>query len=376
MAKSFFKNLVVMENVVLSDVPTLLQKDGTYVYYSDKAKQLVVDIRSWLLNCDFTKSKTSRFICQNYNKTCEDITNMWNRTAKKPKNIKTFSSQISTLSSHLYTMLGSDCFDIIIRDDAEKLDDVRLRLNLFTEDITFTDYPIEMFKYYVSENYSGKEYTLEECEQEIKMLKTLRRSTLTEYMEKADKDKLAYLKILLNTPLLNQHTKRINDKKMELIKLLDTVEGESYADIVVSYLKDKEVQAEESKKDFDTQLFDTFGMTSKQIKELIANNGIKEEKEETRVSPIVEDASVKVLKEKKEREDKLSDAYDFLPITEYIMEIGKYHKLNRNDATLSSDKDAFADEMRIFTKHYFEEVLNKYTSKAVLDGLHELRKQK
>ena len=40
MAKSFFKNLVVMENVVLSDVPTLLQKDGTYVYYSDKAKQL------------------------------------------------------------------------------------------------------------------------------------------------------------------------------------------------------------------------------------------------------------------------------------------------------------------------------------------------
>ena len=114
MAKSFFKNLVVMENVVLSDVPTLLQKDGTYAYYSDKAKQLVVDIRSWLLNCDFTKSKTSRFICQNYNKTCEDITNMWNRTAKKPKNIKTFSSQISTLSSHLYTMLGSDCFDIII----------------------------------------------------------------------------------------------------------------------------------------------------------------------------------------------------------------------------------------------------------------------
>ena len=46
--------------------------------------------------------------------------------------------------------------------------------------------------------------------------------------------------------------------------------------------------------------------------------------------PIVEDASVRVLKEKKEREDKLSDAYDFLPITEYIMEIGKYHKLNTN----------------------------------------------
>lgn len=374
MAKSFFKNLVVMENVVLSDVPTLLQKDGSYAYYSDQAKQLVVDIREWLLNCDFTKSKTSRFICQNYNKTCEDITNLWNRTAKKAKSIKTFNSQISTLSSHLYVMLGSDCFDIIIQDDSEKMKDVRLRLNLFTEDITFTDYPIEMFKYYVSENYSGKEYTLEECDQEIKMLKTLRRSTLTEYMEKADKDKLAYLKILLNSPLINQHTKKMNDKKMSLIKMLDGIDGQSYADIVVSYLKNKEVQEIESRKDFDGKIYDTFGMNSEQIKELIANNNIKEEKEVVNVSSTEEDATVKALKEKKERETKLAEIYDFLPITEYIMEIGRYNKLNRTDENLSSDKDAFADELRIFTKSYFEKVLSEYTSKAVLDGLHELRK--
>ena len=363
-----------MENVVLSDVPTLLQKDGSYAYYSDQAKQLVVDIREWLLNCDFTKSKTSRFICQNYNKTCEDITNLWNRTAKKAKSIKTFNSQISTLSSHLYVMLGSDCFDIIIQDDSEKMKDVRLRLNLFTEDITFTDYPIEMFKYYVSENYSGKEYTLEECDQEIKMLKTLRRSTLTEYMEKADKDKLAYLKILLNSPLINQHTKKMNDKKMSLIKMLDGIDGQSYADIVVSYLKNKEVQEIESRKDFDGKIYDTFGMNSEQIKELIANNNIKEEKEVVNVSSTEEDATVKALKEKKERETKLAEIYDFLPITEYIMEIGRYNKLNRTDENLSSDKDAFADELRIFTKSYFEKVLSEYTSKAVLDGLHELRK--
>lgn len=381
MAKSFFKNLVVMENVVLSDEPKRLMKDGSYDFYSDEAKQLVVDIREWLLKCNFTTSKTSRFICQNYNKTCEVITNLWNKTAKKSKSAKTFNSQISTLSSHLYVMLGSDCFDAIIQDNHKMMEEVRLRLNLFTEDITFNDYPIEMFKYYVSDTYSGKTYTLDECEQEIKMLKTLRRSTLSEYMEKADTDKLAYLKVLLNTPLLNQHTKKLNEQKMELIRRLDDINGESYADIVVSYLQNKQEQDENSTKDFEEQVTKAFGVSSDIIKELIMSQGVEPEREESvsfeeemRKQLGVTVEQVKALLEKEEREKKLLNAYGFMSISDYIVEIGKYNRLNRKEDYLSSDTEAFAEDMKVFNKEKFFEMLHKYNSDTVLNGLHELRK--
>ena len=375
MSKSFFKNLLVVENLVKSEEPTLLLSDGTYTYYSEDAKNLVIDISNWLLACNFTKSKTSIFICQNYTKDCETITNIWNRTHTKHKSQKTFSSQISTLSSHLYKMLGTNCFDVIIADNKEGMNEVRLRLNLFTEDITFTDYPIEMFQYYVSDNYSGKEYSLEECSNEIEMLKTLRRSALSEYMEKADSDNLSYLKTVLNTPLLNQHTKKVNEKKLELIKRLDTINGLSYADIVVNYIQDKENEKQDKDDNFEQKVYETFGVSSDEIKKLLSSIDSNNSNDNIENKYHMSEQELEKLIAYKSNEVQLLEKYNFMPITEYVKTIGTYKNEKHNADNLSNDKYAFADEIKALDKTYFENILSKYTSDAVIEGLHELRKK-
>ena len=408
MAKSFFKTLVVVENLVKSDEPKLM-KDGVMTFYSDDAKSLVTAISNWLLDCNFTKSKTSIFICQNYQKDCEGLTNLWNRTAKKKKSSKTFNCQIATLSSHLYKMLGTDCFDAIIADDKEKMKEIQLRLNLFKEDITFTDYPIEMFQYYVSDNYSGKEYTLDECDKEIKMLKTLRRTALSQYMEQADSDKLSYLRNLLNTPLLNQHTKKVNEKKLALIQRLDTINGTSYADIVVNYLNGKTVPKEKSfaeqvkakfgmseeelkqnlvkpsdEEIFERKLKEKFGLTIEQLsdtladKEIKANESVVEssftEQLQNNYHITVEELS-KML-ESRNREKKVLEQYNFMSIVDYILAIGRYNKEEHKGDNLNDDKMEFANEIKVFDKGFLQEVMEQYTSNAVIEGLHELRKEK
>lgn len=411
MAKSFFKTLVVVENLVKSDEPKLM-KDGAMTFYSEDAKALVTAISNWLLDCNFTKSKTSIFICQNYQKDCEGLTNLWNRTATKKKSPKTFNCQIATLSSHLYKMLGTDCFDAIIADDKEKMKEIQLRLNLFKEDITFTDYPIEMFQYYVSDNYSGKEYTLEECDKEIKMLKTLRRTALSEYMEQADSDKLSYLRNLLNTPLLNQHTKKVNEKKLALIQRLDTVNGLSYADIVVNYLNGKTIPKE---KTFAEQLKAKFGMSEEDLKQYLAkqtkevdeeevferklkekfgltveqlNGTLTDRKKEEDVPTVIinfaeqlqTDYHITVeelskLIESSNREKKVLEQYNFMSIIDYILAIGRYKNENHDEDNLNDDKMEFANEIKVFDKGFLQEVMEQYTSKAVIEGLHELRKK-
>lgn len=388
MSKSFFKQFVLIENLVKSEEPKLMLKDGTYTYYSEDAKNLVTEISNWLLECNFTKSKTNIFICQNYNKSCEGLTNLWNKT-NKPKSKRTFQCQISTLSSHLYELLGSDCFDAILRDDKDKIKEIKLRLNLFTEDITFTDYPIEMFQYYVSSEYSGKEYTLEECEEEIFMLKTLRRNALADYMERADSDKLSYLKVLLNKPLFDQHLKKVNQKKLELIKKLDTVNGLSYADIVVNYLKKKGKEEELKEKAFETMLTDKFGIGSNELKVLLDNYGTSKEELESQTQEEVKETEtydsdilskydltekelIAILEQNK-LEKKIFNQYDFMSISEYIKRLSKYRNENHTEETLNNSADDFANELKIFDKDVFDNIISKYTSDAVVQGLHKLR---
>lgn len=199
MAQNFFKTLANLEGDILGD-----NEDRFGVDRVDVLKKLCSFVSSGYI----TNSVAEQFICKNFRNDYKGITELWNAIgSNRKKGANTFRSQISTLSSKFYSLLkvSDDELNRAFRQTGydEKFEFIKKFMSLYYLDDLSLDsrFSFSLNEYLMGYDYEN-EYPLDECKDEIALLRFMDSSNLLSVFEACDKDKLAYLLSRMRAPLI------------------------------------------------------------------------------------------------------------------------------------------------------------------------------
>lgn len=167
----------------------------------------------------FTSSPSSKYIAKNWRLTSKELYHKWNNEEVSEKSENTFRSQVSTLSRQLYSLfpqVGQAFIDGDRKSCREILETICLLSDgdEFYRDIFVTEL-VEDFS-----DYSGREYRLEDCMEEIHLLAMMRKRYIFEMLDLVSKDKLGYLHKILQTPVVSNRYRNVNLKKLKVLSLM------------------------------------------------------------------------------------------------------------------------------------------------------------
>ena len=210
MAKSFFKVLTSLEEeIVLS---------GSSEYSSER-KSIIYDIIAFVEGGSITEANIAKFICRNFRLDNKSLLRAYNLSVPYEKMISTSTlrSYISRLSNELYDIFGLNIYEIFKENDLEKQRKIKSLLNISDlEDLSFKDLFIEVVDEVASTGLYNSNICLDDCEEELKVLKSLTKMRLRESVSSLDANKLAYIKRILNKPIVNSKT--LNYDKINLLQ--------------------------------------------------------------------------------------------------------------------------------------------------------------
>ena len=198
----------------LSDIEKSIVKGGwTYSVFNQ--------LTGFIESGTFTQSSMSKYICMNWRLTSREIWNKWNAEQVEEKQYTTWRSQVSTLSRQLYALFPQ-VETAFIEGDSSAVQQIANTIALIKDgDECFNDIFISELRN-MSLGYSGREYPLEECSEEIKLLQRMTRRNIYDDIDCLNEDKLGYLQKVLNTPLVSARYRTVNLKKVEVLnRLLD-----------------------------------------------------------------------------------------------------------------------------------------------------------
>lgn len=168
----------------------------------------------------FLDSTVQAYITKNWRLNCAELTRKWNNESIKEKSSNTMRSQVSTLSRQLYQIFGETYYASFITDNRYELENIRSIISFIEiSNISFDD----LFIKGVTERcnpYSANEYSIEDCIPELAFLSKFQRVAINEEADRLSEDKLAYLRKVINQPLVNSIKGEINAPKIQAVKYL------------------------------------------------------------------------------------------------------------------------------------------------------------
>ena len=220
--KSFFKSLVYLEQKILFE-GTYTGTDGELKKYDVDTKEVLNSLIAYIEKCEFSKSVNTKFICKHFRLKTADLTQKWNDIAEEEKTEDAFRSQISLLSNQLTQIFGSDIERVFLTEDKAGIINIMDVLDMLD------NYPLSSFDYFIGEvidtaNESSfdREYDVSELTQEIEVLKPYLKRSVWGKLDSLDSSKLVYLVAVLKQPYLYTKERRVNHKKIELLRALST----------------------------------------------------------------------------------------------------------------------------------------------------------
>lgn len=208
MAKSFFKVLCALEEEVIPSDK-----------YSSETKAIVFDVIAFVEGGTITNANIAKFICKNFRLDNKAMLQAYNLSVPSEKAISTSTlrSYISRLSNELYDVFGLNIYDIFIKNDLKKQRKIRSLVNISNlRDLSFKDLFIEVVDERASTGLVRSDMTIDDCEEELEVLRTLTKNHLRGIISDLDAGKLAYIKRVMNTPLVN--SKSLNYDKIALLQ--------------------------------------------------------------------------------------------------------------------------------------------------------------
>lgn len=168
----------------------------------------------------YTSSPSSKYIAKNWRLTSKELCIKWNNEEVSEKSENTFRSQVSTLSRQLYALFPQ-VEKAFIDDDRNSIQEILGTIGLLSDgDAFYNDlFVAELVEDY--SDYSGREYSLEDCVNEIHLLAMLRKRYLFEMLDLVNRDKMGYLHKVLQTPIASNRYRNINLKKLEVLNLME-----------------------------------------------------------------------------------------------------------------------------------------------------------
>lgn len=223
-----------MENVTFFGVMASVEKSIARGECDADGIRFFEDLVSYVENCPFTRSKATKFICKNWRLKPRELTTKWNSiNMGEDKVSSTFRSQVSTASKLLYAIFGDITPVIFTSYDDLSFNDKRSRdhLALCLYSLNFEDVCVDgMFIKEVSgffEDLTPKKehYSLIEIKDELELLRPLIKPNVYEYLESGGADKLKYIFSTLNQPLTSVRTRSINVDKLDILRYLGFLGG-------------------------------------------------------------------------------------------------------------------------------------------------------
>ena len=212
--RNFFYSVGQLEEKVL--------KDGTYISegvrktYSNETKSAVSGIIEYLRGASFTRSKQSAFIARNYSLSTNELVDLWNVDHEPKTSSNTMRGTISVASRSLYAIFGNGVFEELLNDDSARILSVLAGLGSGSSSFgsLFSDTAVLYVSHCKSDG--AKEYTAEELETEVYVLSGFLRSESDRELAVADRGKLAYIKRVLDRPVLSDG--KLNSVKVALLQ--------------------------------------------------------------------------------------------------------------------------------------------------------------
>lgn len=254
MGKNFFKDMSILEQE--------LQNNS----YERRVFQKLVD---FVESGVFTKSAITLYLCRNWRLTSQEITCKWNMENCEEKSSDTWRSQISTTSRQLYKLFP-DMYEAFITGETAEIQRINDTIELLSDgDESYEDIFIKELAG-LQTDYSGKEYSLKECNKELEVLSRLTRKNIFDDIDNLDMDKLGYIKKVLKTPLASNRYREVNLNKVEILRQLSVLDNSRCDGVSNESTHASDEKAAEDKK---VNNYEKFGFSS--MSELV---GILQEK--------------------------------------------------------------------------------------------------
>ena len=203
----------------------IIEQTGTD--YSDETVLSLTDFISCVQSgvlCG--RSDSFCFICKHYELNSSALAELWRRERGVEKSPCTFRCQIHNLSSKLFKLFGSDVFDTFYSQDSERLHQLRVKVQaLSLKDVRFED----VFFFEMSNAYIGygkipsSDYRVEDCLDELKLLRQLKKERFKQALAGKDIDKLLYIRSAMSRPLVDADTMEVNPEKYAILVALGVI---------------------------------------------------------------------------------------------------------------------------------------------------------
>lgn len=198
---------------------------------TESGEQTFDGLVEFVESCSFTKSKHSKFLCENWKLDVDALSELWTRRTGQAKAPSTFRDAISNTGAVLYSMFPSFSRELFVTEIID--DDVTkglANIDLVVEMLSNTDCtPVELFepsvRSYVSPSVEVKEFEVEECRDVIKAIKPLLTQEVYRYLDGLDFDKLAFILSVLSEPLVRSKERTVNLTKLKVMKELGLAKG-------------------------------------------------------------------------------------------------------------------------------------------------------
>lgn len=251
MATTFLKIVASLER------DYLISTSKTENEMPDATKTILRRLVQFIKQGTFTDSEVEHFILINFRLSSGEIQKKYNQIHfEKKKSVEAFRAQISNLNSYLVALFKvsanelNDAFTTNKKEVLKKLVDIMDAFEVGDFNLT-TRFPF-ISQGYLPADETSSVYTVEECQAEIQLLKTLDMKNIDEMIREVDIDKLVFVLQTIRQPLVSNtyekregkknsvKTPKINKSKMEFNKAFNLVKPKTLKP--VDKIEGKEVE--------------------------------------------------------------------------------------------------------------------------------------
>lgn len=223
MKANFFRMLALCEKDIL-DKDWFQDVNGVYRSYGNKTQEAVLRLVAYIEDGGVFHAKVPVFICRNWRMSPKELTELWETETGRQKRVDTFRGQVSEASVQLYSIFGDGIFEDLLLDDTETARSVSGTVSILKAgDTGFAGLESAEVLGYLTGRAVTKKFGLDECADEIRLLRKYCRPAVRKELAKVDLEKLCYLKSVLDQPLLDKDTKCMNNEKSELLRMIGGV---------------------------------------------------------------------------------------------------------------------------------------------------------
>ena len=201
--ESFFSMMTNVERYVINK-GYYLNESGEEVPYSDLAIETFNLLVSLVSSGKYANSDAYKFIGSHFRLSNKDLTSLWNRMFKpsKPKLESTIRVQVSNASKLLYKIFGTNIYETFISDDSDGLNTIKRDCNaILIGNKFFSELFVAEVDLFTSDVSTEQTYSIDDLKSTLHDLKCTSLSNIEAIIDGLDKNKVAYIKDILNQPL-------------------------------------------------------------------------------------------------------------------------------------------------------------------------------